>query len=127
MKKSSNEIWRARKRNLLFFGLPLTFTVYSLDDDTFNTEKGFLNKTYEEIRLFRIRDFTIKRSLFQRIFGLGTIHICSSDSSSPEFDIKNIKDVMRVKEIMTECVDACRKNTGIYTTEHISDRPDHSI
>ena len=46
-------LWKARKRSL-FFGLPWSFTVYSLDEDTFNITKGLLNMTYEEIKLCRI-------------------------------------------------------------------------
>ncbi|MBR3280379.1 MAG: PH domain-containing protein [Clostridia bacterium] len=117
-------IWKARKRNLLFFGLPWTFTVYSLDEDTFNITKGFLNMTYEEIKLYKIRDFTINRNLLQRIFGLGTIHICSADSSTPEFDVMNVKDVMEVKKIIAAQVENAREASGVTTSEfYVTDRP----
>ena len=74
-------IWKARKRSL-FFGLPISFTVYSVDEDTFNVAKGFFNRVYEEIKLYRIRDYIIKESFIQRMFGLGTLHICSADSTT---------------------------------------------
>ncbi len=124
MDDSQEIVWKARKRNLLFFGLPLTFTVYSLDSDTFNIEIGFLNKTYEEIKLYRIRDFTIRASLWQRILGLGTIHICSADSSTPEFDVKNMRDVKEVKKIIAKYVDAAKADAGLKAAEFISDRPE---
>ena len=121
---SDKIIWKARKRNLLFFGLPWTFTVYSLDEDTFNMAKGFLNMTYEEIKLYKIRDFTIRRSLIQRIFGLGTVHICSADSSTPEFDVANIKDCMEVKKIIAAQVEKAREASGVTTSEfYVTDRP----
>ena len=116
-------IWKARKRTLLF-GLPLSFTVYSLDEDSFNITQGLFNMTYEEIRLYKIRDFTIKRNLFQRMFGLGTIHVCSADSSTPEFDIKNIKDCMNVKKIIADQVDIAKTKSGVQTSEfYVTDRP----
>ncbi len=116
-------IWKARKRSL-FFGLPWSFTVYSLDEDTFNITKGLLNMTYEEIKLYKVRDFVIRRSLLQRIFGLGTIHVCSADSSTPEFDIVNIRDCMEVKKIISEQVDLARDKSGVKTSEfYVSDRP----
>ena len=121
---ADNIIWKARKRNLLFFGLPWTFTVYSLDEDTFNMQKGLLNMTYEEIKLYKIRDFVIKRSLLQRIFGLGTIHICSADSSTPEFDVMNVKDCMEVKKIIASQVERARQDSGVTTSEfYVTDRP----
>ena len=53
-------LWRARKRNC--FGLPWTFTVYTLKEDKLCISSGMLNKKYEEIRLYRIRDFTVNCS-----------------------------------------------------------------
>ena len=115
-------LWKARKRSR-FFGLPLSFTVYSLDEDTFNIERGFLNKTYEEIKLYRIRDFTIRTDLIQRIFGLGTIRICSADSSTPEFDVINIRNVKEIKKLIAEQVEIAKEEYGVKTQEFISDRP----
>ena len=111
-------LWKARKRNAL--GLPWTFTEYILKEDVLIVSTGVLSKRYDETRLYRIRDFTVKRSFWQRIIGLGTIHICSADSSTPEFDIKNIKDVMRVKDLISNQVEESRKRAGVSTSEFIS-------
>lgn len=110
-------LWKARKRN--FLGLPWTFTEYILKDDTLTVSTGILNKRYDETRLYRIRDFTVKCSLWQRIIGLGTIHVCSSDSSTPEFDIINIKNVMKVKDLISNQVEESRKKAGVSTSEFI--------
>ncbi len=119
-----NLLWKARKRNLLFFGLPVSFTIYSLDEEAFNTEKGFFNKSYEEIKLYRIRDFTVRASLFQRLFGLGTVHICSADSSSPEFDVVNIREPRKIKQLISDQVEVAKAKYGVKSTEFISDRPE---
>ena len=111
-------LWKERKRN--FLGLPWTFTEYILKEDTFMISSGVLSKRYDETRLYRIRDFTVKRSLWQRMMGLGTIHVCSSDSSTPEFDISNIKNVMKVKDLISNQVEISRKNAGIKTNEFLS-------
>ena len=50
---------------------------------------------------------------------LGTIHICSSDSSTPEFDIVNIKNVLKVKDIISNQVEEARKKAGVSTSEFI--------
>ena len=114
-------LWKARKRNAL--GLPWTFTEYFLKEDTLMISSGFFNKRYDEIRLYRIRDFTIKRSFWQRLIGLGTIHVCSSDSSTPEFDIINIKDVMKIKDLISNQVEESRKKAGVHTSEFIGRNP----
>ena len=75
-------IWTDRKR-WTFFGLPWTFTKYRLTPSKLLVETGFLNKDEEEIRLYRITDVSMKRSLFERLFKLGTITLRSSDTSNP--------------------------------------------
>ena len=110
-------LWKARKRNAI--GLPWSFTEYILKEDTLIVCSGVLNKRYDETRLYRIRDFTVKRSLWQRMLGLGTIHVCSSDSSTPEFDIINIKNVLKVKDLISNQVEESRKKAGVSTSEFI--------
>ena len=104
-------IWKDRKRTL--FGLPLSFTVYRLTKDRFFTQSGILNLKEEEVRLYRIMDITLKRRLGQRIFNLGTIHCCSSDKTSPEFDIQSIKNPVQVKEMLSHMVEEEREKKKI--------------
>lgn len=111
-------LWRARKRN--FLGLPWTFTVYTLKEDKLCISSGFLNKKIEEIRLYRIRDFTVHASLFQRIFGMGTVHICSADSTTPEFDVVNVKDAETVKDLMSDQVEKARIEAGVSAKEFMA-------
>ena len=59
-------LWKERKR--IWCGLPLTFTVYSYDNERFYVKSGFLNQRQDEVRLYRIQDLTVTRSLSQRIF-----------------------------------------------------------
>lgn len=66
--------YKERKR-LLLFGLPLTFTIYTIDKDSLNVKEGFLNTRENDCYLYKIQDVTIQRSLIERIFGLSTI-IC---------------------------------------------------
>ena len=108
-------LWKARKRNI--FGLPWTFTVYTLKEDKLCISSGMLNKKIEEIRLYRIKDFTVHRSLLQRMFGLGTVHICSAYSTTPEFDVMNIKEVEKVKDLMSDQVEKARIEAGVSAKE----------
>lgn len=96
-------VWRARKRTWL--GLPLSFTVYKLTEEKLMVESGFLNKKEEEVRLYRILDVTLRRPLGERIWGLGTIHCCAADKTTPEFDISRIRDSARVKELLSDLIE----------------------
>lgn len=112
-------IWKDRKRTI--FGLPLSFTVYTLTGEKLLIDTGFLNKRQEEIMLFRITDVTLIRRLSQRIFGVGTIHCCSADKTTPEFDITNIKDAKYVKEILSTEVFRERKGNKVSSREILFD------
>ena len=114
-------LWQDRKRN--FLGLPWTFTKYSLDQDRLYINTGFLNTTEDEIRLYRITDITLKRSFWQRLFGLGTIHCDSSDVTQQNFDIRNIKHPKEVKDMLSKLVDECRIRNRVYTSENVNAHP----
>lgn len=109
--------WMDRKR--IVFGLPWTFTKYILTEDKLLIRKGFLNTQEEEIRLYRIMDVTLKRSLWERLFGLGTIHCCSADKSTPEFDILHVKESEHVKNLLSDEVERERNERRVGLREYM--------
>lgn len=96
-------VWKDRKRTL--FGLPFSFTRYRLTENKLILDIGFFKRSEDEIRLYRITDITLIRSFRERIWGLGTIHCCSGDKTSPEFNISHIKNPRSVKEMLSEMVE----------------------
>ena len=90
-------IWKDRKR---FLGMPLSFTRYSMSEDRLFLSVGFWSIKDEEILLYRIRDISSSRSLWQRLFGVGSVTVTSSDKTCPTLVLKNIKRPMDVKELL---------------------------
>lgn len=124
-KDNTRYIWKERKRTL--FGLPLSFTVYKLTREKLYVESGFLSKKEEEVRLYRIMDLTLNQPLGQRIFGLGTIHCCTADKSTPEFDIKKIKESRRIKNKISDLVEQQREEKRVVGREFMDDDMDHDL
>lgn len=116
--KGSQYIWKDRKR---FLGMPLSFTRYALSEDRLFFSVGLLNVKDEETLLYRIRDISISRSLWQRIFRVGTITVTSSDKSTPHLKLKNIRDPMRVKELLHQNVEECKIKRRMRIGEMMSD------
>lgn len=114
-KVDQNFIWKDRKRPI--FGLPLSFTKYSLTNEKILIESGLFSLTQEEIRLYRVMDVTVKCSLLQRIFNVGTIHCCSADKSTPEFDIKDVKNPIKVKDLISNKIEEERNRKKIASRE----------
>lgn len=113
--KISNYVWRDRKRPL--FGLPLSFTVYTLLEDKMLIDSGIFDTKQEEIKLYRIMDLTLTCSFFQRIFGVGTIRISSADKTASDIDIKDIKNPFEVKEKLSKMVEEEREKKRVMGSE----------
>lgn len=117
------ELWSDRKR-VLFLGLPLSFTTYRLTSNRLFINSGLLTQTQDEVRLYRITDVSLSRTLIQRIFGLSTIHCNSSDKTLGNFDIVNVKDGESVKELLSQSVEEERMARRVYTRENMVDTVD---
>ncbi len=118
MSFSIEQLWHDRKR---YFGLPLSFTRYSMSDDRLFVSVGFLNIKDDEILLYRVRDIDTSRSLWQRIFGVGTVVVASSDKTMPNLVLKNIKDPIFVKELIHKQVEECKIKRRVRFGEIMTD------
>lgn len=115
-------LWKDRKR---WLGMPVTFTRYALSEDRLFVSEGFLNIKDDEILLYRIRDIDTQRNLWQRIFGVGTVTVVSSDKTMPTLVLKNVKDPVFVKELLHKQVEEMkikrRVRLGEIMTSNMSD------
>ena len=117
------ELWSDCKR-VVFFGLPLSFTKYRLTTNRLFVNTGFLTQREDEVRLYRITDVSLSRTLMQRVFGLSTIHCNSSDKTLGNFYIINIKYGEEVKEILSQSVERERIARRVSTRENMIDVSD---
>lgn len=114
-------LWKDRKRHL---GLPLSFTRYALSEDRLFLSVGFFSIKDEEILLYRIRDISTSRSLWQRIFGVGSITVVSSDKTAPTLLLKNVKNPLDVKELLHRQVEEVKIRRRIRVGEIMTDVPE---
>ena len=123
--KGNEYKWKDRRRRL---GMPLSFTRYALSEDRLFLETGFFNLKDEEVVLYRIRDISMRRTLWQRIFGVGSIIVISSDKSAPKIELKNIKKPKEVKELLHRLVEemkiARRIRIGEYSNVNLDNDDD---
>ena len=111
-------LWKDRKR---YFGLPLSFTQYSLSEDRLFISEGFLTIRDDEILLYRVRDIDTRRTLWQRLFGVGTVVVASSDKTMPNLVLKNIKDPIFVKELIHKQVEEAKIKRRVRFGEIMTD------
>ena len=118
MSVSIEYLWKDRKR---YFGMPLSFTRYCLSEDRLFISEGFLNIKDDEILLYRVKDIDTHRSLWQRLFGVGTIIVASSDKTMPNLVLKNIKDPVFVKELIHKQVEEMKIKRRVRFGEIMTD------
>ncbi len=114
--------WKDRKRTL--FGLPWSFTRYTMTNEKILIDKGLFTRVEDEIRLYRIIDVSLRRSLMERINGVGTIHCCSADKTSPEFELRHIKKSRWVKEQLSDLVEEARRANNVKVQEFVQNSLD---
>ena len=98
-------LWQDKKR---YLGLPISFTIYSFSNNKFYLKKGIFNISSEEILLYRVLDLTFKQSLWQKIFGVGSVILTTADKSTPVLEIRNIKTPDRVRKALSTLVEMRR-------------------
>ena len=117
-------LWTDRKR---FMGMPLSFTRYRMSEDRLFLSVGFLNIKDDQILLYRVRDLNTSRNLWQRIFGVGTITVSSSDKTMPSLVLKNIKKPLAIKELIHSQVEEVKIRRRVRLGEIMGDGCDHDL
>ena len=114
-------IWKDRKR---YFGMPISFTRYALSEDRLFLSEGCLNLRDDEVLLYRVRDIDTSRRLWQRLFGVGTVTVMSSDKTMPNLVLKNVKDPVGVKEMIHHQVEKVKIERRVRFGEIMTDDAD---
>ncbi len=107
--------FKERKR-WLFFGLPFTFTIYTIQEDVITVNTGFLNREENDCYMYKVQDVTLKSSLIERIFGLGTVECHTGDVTSPLLAIQHIKNARAVKQFILEQSEEDRRKRRTLST-----------
>lgn len=108
------------RKRLLFFGLPFTFTTYTLTNKKLTINKGVFKTVEDDILLYRISDLRLTRNLLQRVFNLGTVIVISSDKSVPQLELHNIRKFREFKDLLEESVEYDKMRVRFRSAEILS-------
>jgi len=103
-------IWRDRKRIL---GMPISFTVYEVDSDRLTVHRGLFTTTTNELLLYRVLDLQTKRTLSQKLFGVGTLTLFCADQSNRELQLQNIRKPEAVRRFLSKLIESQRAAHGV--------------
>ncbi len=94
------------RKRWVFFGLPFTFTKYTVKDDVVTINSGLLKTFENDCYMYKIQDVEHTATLFEKMFGLGTIICHTGDTTHPTLTLQHIK---HSKEIKNYILDASEK------------------
>lgn len=113
------------KKRSKFFGLPICFTTYFINEEKLTIKTGFLKIIEDDAYMYKVQDVRLIKSLFERIFRLGTVVCYTGDTTHPELKLEHIKHSSEIKEyLVTASEEARRKRRTMHTLDISSDGAD---
>lgn len=106
------------KKRWLFFGLPFTFTKYTVEEEVITINSGLFHTHENDCYMYKVQDVELEISLLERIFGLGTVVCYTGDTTHPKLLLEHIKNAKDVKTyILKESEEARRKRRTLNTLD----------
>ena len=99
--------FRERKR-WVFFGLPFTFTVYTIKEDVITVNTGILNREENDCYMYKVQDVEHTATLFEKMFRLGTVICYTGDTTHPQLVLEHIKNSKEIKNYILETSEKAR-------------------
>lgn len=83
---------------------------YTFEEERIVMYSGVINKNVDYLEYYRIKDYTVKQNLIDRIFNLHNIQIISTDRTHPNLHIKYLKNFDNTEEILRTGINNTTKN-----------------
>ncbi|MBD5517129.1 MAG: PH domain-containing protein [Lachnospiraceae bacterium] len=107
------------RKRWLFFGLPFTFTKYTINERVITINEGLLSSKENDCYLYKVQDVELRTSLAERIFGLGTVVCFTGDTTHPQLFLEHIKHAKEVKNYILYASEAARRKRRTLNTLNI--------
>lgn len=88
-------------------------TRITLTTERLRIESGILSKKIEEIELYRVKDTELAKSFWQRLLGIGSVAMVTSDPTMPRIALDSIRDAGTLRENVRQQVERVRRLRGV--------------
>ena len=88
------------RKRWVFFGLPFTFTKYTIKEDVITIQQGLLKVVEDDCYMYKVQDVQHTATIMERIFKLGTVVCFTGDTTNPRLVLLHIKNSRAIKDFI---------------------------
>jgi len=100
---------------LLVKALRLKMTRYEITPVRIEWGRGVFDRKVDNLDMFRVIDLKMRRTVFDCIFGIGTVGLITTDKTEPEFVFEKVRSPRRLYEIIKKAsLEADRRSSVVH-------------
>ncbi len=115
------------RKRWIFFGLPFTFTKYTIEESMLTINRGFLKTVEDACYMYKIQDVKLETGLFERLFRLGTVVCFTGDVTDKKIELIHIKKSKEIKNYILEKSEEDRRRRRTLNTLDIGTNEGNDI
>ena len=124
--EDEDEVKYCERKRLLFFGLPWTFTKYTITPSMLTIDQGLLKTEENDCYMYKVIDVRLETTLMERILGIGTIHCFTGDVTDPDLKLQHIKNAKEIKDFILKQSEQERLKRKTLNMQHLDGNPEVS-
>jgi membrane protein YdbS with pleckstrin-like domain len=86
---------------------------YRITNYRIDYEHGLLFKNMDTLELWHVEDVSLRQSPVDRVFGVGTITIVSSDATNPRLQLRSLPDPRKLLESLKARIITVKRQRGV--------------
>jgi uncharacterized membrane protein YdbT with pleckstrin-like domain len=102
---------------ILFKAFYLKMIYYEVSSDRIEWSRGIFDRRVDNLDMFRVIDLKLRRSIFDCMFGIGTVALMTTDKSDPEFVFEKIRHCRELYDIIKRASLEADRRTGVVHLE----------
>jgi len=102
---------------LLLKIVKLKMTYYEVSPERIEWGRGVLDRRVDNLDMFRVIDLRMRRTVFDCIFGIGTVGLITTDETDPEFEFEKIRRPRKLYDIIKKASLEADQRSGVVHLE----------
>ena len=102
---------------ILYKAFYLKMIYYEVSTDRIEWSRGILDRRVDNLDMFRVIDLKLRRSIFDCMFGIGTVELVTTDKSDPDFVFEKIRHCRELYDIIKRASLEADRRTGVVHLE----------